>query len=67
MVQGVEAIVVGDGDVSAGLQQHGQHVITLLADGVVQGCVTLRVLQGATLSQPKQGHQQKKLKMVCRL
>ena len=46
VVQGVEAVVVGDGDVSAGLQQHRQHVVPLLADGVVQGRVSFRVLQG---------------------
>lgn len=47
MVQGVEAVVVGDGDVGSGLQQHRQHVVPLLTDGVVQRCVALRILQGA--------------------
>lgn len=44
VMQGIEAVVVGDGDVSTGLQQHREHVVPLLADGVVQGCVSLRVL-----------------------
>lgn len=48
VVQGVEAVVVGDGDVSASLQQHRQHVVSLLTDGVVQGGVALRVLHGDT-------------------
>jgi hypothetical protein len=41
----VEAVVVGDHDVGVVVQQEGQHVVTLLRDGVVQRSVTLRVLQ----------------------
>jgi len=44
-MQGVEAIIVGDGDVGASLQQHRQHVISLLADGVVQWRVALGILK----------------------
>lgn len=47
VMEGVEAVVVGDGDVGAGLQQNGQHVVSLLADGVVERRVSLRVLQRA--------------------
>lgn len=46
-MESVEAVVVGDGDVSAGLQQNRQHVVPLLADGVVERRVSLRVLQRA--------------------
>lgn len=45
VMKSVEAVVVGDGDVSAGLQQNGQHVVPLLADGVMERRVPLRVLQ----------------------
>lgn len=44
MVKSIEAVVVGDGDICPGLQQHGQDVVTLLADGVVEGSVAFRVL-----------------------
>lgn len=53
MVQGVEAIIVGDGDISTGLQQHRQHVISLLAYSVMQRCVPLGILKrepGVTFS-----------------
>lgn len=49
-MESVEAVVVGDGDVSAGLQQNRQHVVPLLADGVVERRVSLRVLQRAQAS-----------------
>lgn len=50
MMESVEAVVVGDGDIGAGLQQNGQHVVSLLADGVVERRVSLRVLRGAQRS-----------------
>lgn len=46
-MEGVEAVVVGDGDIGTGLQQNGQHVVSLLADGVMERRVSLRVLQRA--------------------
>lgn len=45
MVEGVEPIVVGDGNISTWLQQHWQHVISLFAYGVVQRCVPFWILQ----------------------
>lgn len=50
-MESIEAVVVGDGDVSAGFQQNRQHVIPLLADGIMERRVSLRVLwteQGST-------------------
>lgn len=44
MVQSVEAIVVGEGDVCGMVQQQSQHVIPFLRDRIVQGCVAFRVL-----------------------
>ncbi len=44
MMKRVEAVVVGDHDVGVVVQQEGQHVVTLLGDGVVQRGVALRVL-----------------------
>ena len=46
MVQRVESVVVGDHDVGAAVQEEGEHVVALLADGVVQGGVALGVLEG---------------------
>jgi len=37
----VESIVVGDTHISAMLQQQRQHVITFLADSIMQWSVTL--------------------------
>lgn len=48
-MQGIEPVIVGDGDISAGLQQHRQHVISLLAYSIMQGCVPLRILKRRTL------------------
>ncbi len=45
VVERVEAVVVGDHDVCAPLQQQRQHVVTLLGDGVVQRGVALGILQ----------------------
>ena len=45
MVEGVEAVVVGEGDVGPVVQQQGQDVVPLLADGIVQGRVPLVVLR----------------------
>ena len=44
VVQTVEPVAVGDRDVHVRLQQQLHHVVTLLGDGVVEGCVSLRVL-----------------------
>ena len=54
MVKGVESVVVGDHDVGAPLQEQGQHVVTFLGDGVVQGGVTLRVLEGGSGAKKKE-------------
>lgn len=43
-MQGIEAVVVGQGDVRRVIQQQGQDVVSLLADGVVQSRVSVRVL-----------------------
>ncbi len=51
MVQGVEAVVVGDDDVGLVLEQQRQHVVALLADGVVQRSVSLGVLVKSEPSQ----------------
>jgi hypothetical protein len=40
VVEGIEAIVVGDGVVSLELQQQLNNVITLLGDGIVKRSVT---------------------------
>lgn len=45
VMQGIEPIIVGDGDVCTSLQQHRQHVISFLADSIVQGCVPLWILK----------------------
>ena len=45
MVQAVEAIVVGGRDVRLGLQQQLHHVVALLGYGVMEGRVSLQVLQ----------------------
>ena len=45
MVEDVETVVVVHGDVGVGIQQHRQHVVTLLQYGVVQRRVALGVLQ----------------------
>lgn len=47
VVKRVEAIVVGNCDISTSFQEYREHVIPLLADGIMQRCVSLRVLQGA--------------------
>ncbi len=44
MVQAVEAVAVGEGDVHLCLQQELDHVVSLLRDGVVEGCVTISIL-----------------------
>ena len=45
VVERVEAVVVGEHEVCRAVEQQGQHVVTLLGDGVVHGSVALRVLQ----------------------
>jgi hypothetical protein len=45
VMQGIEAVVIGDHDVGVVLQQQRQHVVALLGDGVVQRSVAFRVLQ----------------------
>lgn len=57
VMESVEAVVVSDGDVSAGLQQNRQHVVPLLADGVVERCVSFRVLQIAQGSSHEHVHE----------
>jgi hypothetical protein len=47
MMKGVEAVVIGDGDVSGVFQEQCDHVVPLLADSVVQCCVSFRVLKTA--------------------
>lgn len=44
VVQAVEAIGVGDGDIHLGLHQQLHYVVTLLGDGIMKGCVTLSIL-----------------------
>lgn len=51
MVQRVEAVVVGERDVSRVVQQQRQHVVPLLGYGVMQGRVTLGVLQAGVAAQ----------------
>ena len=41
MVEGIEAVVVGDGVVGLELEQQLNDVITLLGDGIVKGSVSL--------------------------
>ena len=41
VVEGIEAIVVGDGVVGLELEQQLNNVITLLGDGIVKGSVSL--------------------------
>lgn len=43
-MQGIEAVVIGQRDVSLVVQEQRQHVVPLLGDGVVQRRVSLRVL-----------------------
>ena len=45
MVQRCEAIAVAKGDVCPALQEEGNHVISLLGDGVMKRCVSFRVLE----------------------
>ena len=35
VVEGIKAVVVGDGDICLMFQQQGQHVIPLLTDGIM--------------------------------
>lgn len=44
MVQCIEAVVISDGDIRAAVKQEGHHVVPLLGDGVVEGCVSLGIL-----------------------
>ena len=44
MMEGVETIVVRDGNISTPFQQQGDYVIPLLRDGVMQGRVSFSVL-----------------------
>lgn len=44
VMQDVETIVVGDNDVSHVFQQQRQHVVSLLADGVMQRSISLGIL-----------------------
>ena len=46
VVQTVEAIVVGGGDVRLRLHQQLYHVVTLLGNGVMKGRIPFQVLQG---------------------
>ena len=43
-MEGVEPVVIGDADVGVVVQQQRQDVVPLLADGVVQCRVPLRIL-----------------------
>lgn len=45
VMEGVESIVVGDHDVSVAFQKEGEHVVTLLRDGVVERGVALGILK----------------------
>ena len=53
-MQRVEAVVVGDDDVSGVLEEECEHVVALLADGVVQRRVALAVLQTRVAAQLQQ-------------
>ena len=44
MMQGVESIVIGDTDVRIVIQQQWQDIVAFLADGIVKGGVTFRIL-----------------------
>ena len=44
MVEGIEAVVIGNGVVSLELQQKLNNVVTLLGYGIMKGRVTLRIL-----------------------
>ena len=45
VVQGVEAVAVGQRDVGVVVQQQAQHVVPLLGDGVVQRRVSILILR----------------------
>ena len=44
VVEGIEAVVVGDGMVGLELKQQLNNVITLLGDGIMKRSITLRIL-----------------------
>ena len=44
MMEGIESIVVGDVHVGVVFEEQRQDVIPLLADGIMEGSVTFRVL-----------------------
>lgn len=50
VVKCVESVIVGNCDICTCFQEHREHVIPLLADGIMQRCVPLGVLQGEALS-----------------
>ena len=45
MVKSVESVVVRHTDVGVVVQEEGKDVIPLLADGIVEGSVTFRILE----------------------
>lgn len=45
VMQRIEAIIIGDGDISTRLQKNWKHVISLLADGIMQGRIPFRILE----------------------
>lgn len=45
VMQGIEPVVICNGDICTRLQQHRQHVVSLFAYGIVQGCVPFRILK----------------------
>merc|ERR1719412_2342734 len=53
-MQSVEPVVVGEHDVRTVVQQQGEHVVSLLTDGVVQRSVALAVLEGRVAAQTQE-------------
>merc|ERR1719394_1923131 len=45
-MKGIEAIVVGQHDVSTVIQEQCQHVIPLLADGIMEWSISFTILKG---------------------
>lgn len=45
VMESVEAVIISDGDISTRLQKHREHVVSLLANGVMQGGITFRILK----------------------
>lgn len=54
MVNSIEAIVIGDGNVSIGVQKNGQHIVSFLANRVVKRGITLPILETGVAAQFQQ-------------